>query len=56
MVRNFGFHLVYLITHCPIANSTGVYSGVVASGNGNSNDETNIVCLPTHFHTLVHSN
>lgn len=31
---------VYLeIWHC---NSTGVYSGVVASGNGNSNDESNI--------------
>ncbi|CAH0023484.1 unnamed protein product [Clonostachys rhizophaga] len=31
---------VYLeMWHC---NSTGVYSGVVASGNGNSNDETNI--------------
>ncbi|KAL4898711.1 extracellular dioxygenase [Aspergillus ambiguus] len=27
------------IWHC---NSTGVYSGVVASGNGNSNDETNL--------------
>lgn len=31
---------VYLeMWHC---NSTGVYSGIVASGNGNSNDETNI--------------
>ncbi|KAL5363872.1 Intradiol ring-cleavage dioxygenase [Aspergillus floccosus] len=31
---------VYLdIWHC---NSTGVYSGVVANGNGNSNDETNL--------------
>lgn len=31
---------VYLeMWHC---NSTGVYSGVVSSGNGNSNDETNI--------------
>lgn len=26
-----------------IANSTGVYSGVVASGNGNMNDASNIV-------------
>src|SRR5262249_6544228 len=31
---------VYLeMWHC---NSTGVYSGVVASGNGDSSDETNI--------------
>ncbi|KAH7389495.1 Intradiol ring-cleavage dioxygenase [Phaeosphaeria sp. MPI-PUGE-AT-0046c] len=36
---------VYLeIWHC---NSTGVYSGVVASGNGNSNDKSNI---NTTFH------
>jgi hypothetical protein len=51
--------------HC---NSTGVYSGVVANGNGDSSDESNIVAQfestfpghytsrATHIHVMVHTN
>lgn len=33
------------------ANATGVYSGVIANGNGNSGDATNIVWCPLPPHT-----
>lgn len=33
--------------HIYIANSTGVYAGVVASGNGDITDESNLVCVPS---------
>ncbi|KAK0212382.1 aromatic compound dioxygenase [Desarmillaria ectypa] len=42
--------------HC---NSTGVYAGVIGSGNGDSSDLSNLVRQysgrATHFHTVVHS-
>ena len=35
----------------PSANATGVYSGIVANGNGaGSEDASNIVCLPFVLH------
>jgi hypothetical protein len=36
------YALPAFLTVCLIANATGVYSGIIAEGNGNDNDTTNV--------------